>query len=183
MQDKIRCKWCNLNNPVYVKYHDEEWGVLNSDDGYLFEMLILESFQAGLSWEIVLNKRENFRSAYDNFDVLKVSKYGEDKISALIQDVSIIRNKRKILASIQNARVFIGIQKQFGSFYRYLCTFTGGKTVFETDKTYSSLSDAISKDLNIRGMKFIGTTVIYSYLQAIGIINSHEKQCFKHKNP
>ena len=160
MQDKIRCKWCNLNNPVYVKYHDEEWGVLNSDDGYLFEMLILESFQAGLSWEIVLNKRENFRSAYDNFDVVKVSKYGDDKIGALIQDVSIIRNKRKILASVENARVFISIQKQFGSFYRYLCTFTGGKTIFETDKTYSSLSDAISKDLNMRGMKFVGTTVI-----------------------
>lgn len=177
----IRCSWCNLNNPKYVKYHDEEWGVLNLDDDYLFEMLILESFQAGLSWECILNKRESFKKAYDNFDVCKVSLYTEEKINELMNNKDIIRNKLKIKASINNAKIFKNIVSEFGSFHNYLRTFTNDTVVYECDKTSSKLSDDISNDLKKRGMKFVGTTIIYSYLQAIGLINSHEKVCFMHR--
>ncbi len=173
-----RCRWCNLDNHLYVKYHDEEWGVPNFDDHYLFEMLILESFQAGLSWECVLNKRENFRQAFDQFDLEKICHYPEEKIESLMANSGIIRNRRKITATITNAQIFKKITQEFGSFYQYLLTFTKGKTFYETDRTHSELSDQISKDLNQRGMKFVGTTIIYSYLQAIGIINSHEENCF-----
>lgn len=176
-----RCKWCNLNNPLYVKYHDEEWGSLRSDDQYLFEMLILESFQAGLSWECVLNKRENFRSAYDGFDLNKICAYDENKMLELSENSGIIRNKRKIAASFRNAKAFKTIKEEFGSFYDYLKTFAGEKIRCETELTHSDLSDKISKDLQKRGMSFVGTTIIYSYLQAIGIINSHEKGCFLYR--
>ncbi len=177
-----RCKWCNLKNPKYIEYHDKEWGIPNFDEHYLFEMLILESFQAGLSWECVLNKREEFRKAYDNFDLNKICTYNDNKISELLENKGIIRNKLKIKASINNAKIFKQIQAEFGTFYEYLKTFAGEKTYFETDKTHSDLSDSISKDLQRRGMKFVGTTIIYSYLQAIGIINSHDRDCFLYKN-
>ena len=173
-----RCKWCNEKNDLYVKYHDEQWGVLNKDDKYLYEMLILESFQAGLSWECVLNKREAFRYAYDDFDIEKVIRYDEKKINDLMSDKNIIRNKRKIIASIKNSIIFRDIVKEYGSFYNYLCTFTDNKIYYEIGKTTSNLSDRISNDLKRRGMTFVGSTIIYSYLQAIGIINSHEKNCF-----
>ena len=173
-----RCKWCNLKNPKYVAYHDEEWGVLRTDDRYLFEMLVLESFQAGLSWECILNKRENFRTAYDDFDLDKVCAYGEDKLKELLGNSGIVRNKLKIKASIGNAKIFRDIKNEYGGFYEYLKRFTDGKIIYENDVTRSGLSDTISADLQGRGMKFVGTTIIYSYLQAIGVINSHEDGCF-----
>lgn len=178
MENKKRCKWCNMKNPIYVKYHDEEWCRPNFDENYLFEMLILESFQAGLSWECVLNKREDFRKAYDNFDINKICKYDSKKIQELISNEKIIRNKLKINASINNAKIFKNIQKEFETFYNYITSFTKGKIYYEIDKTTSKLSDDISKDLKKRNMKFVGSTIIYSYLQAIGVIYSHDKDCF-----
>ena len=176
-----RCHWCNLNNELYLKYHDEEWGVPNyEDDKYLWEILLLESFQAGLSWECILNKRENFRLAFDNFDVQKISTYSETKITELMQNKAIIRNKLKIKSAVKNARIFLSISKDYGSFSNYLKNFTDDKIIYENGKTTSPLSDAISKDLYKRGMRFIGSTIIYSYLQAIGIINSHEECCYKY---
>ena len=177
-----RCKWCNLNNPKYIDYHDNEWGALNLDDTYLLEMLILELFQAGLSWECVLNKREAFRAAYDNFDIDKICNYNEDKIKELEENKNIIRNKLKIKASINNALVFKNIKKEYGSFKRHLLIFTDNKIYYEVDKTSSELSDKISNDLKRRGMTFVGTTIIYSYLQAIGIIYSHDKNCYLYKS-
>lgn len=177
-----RCKWCNLQNPLYVQYHDEEWCKPNFDERYLFEMLVLESFQAGLSWECVLNKRAAFEEVYDGFDLDKVCDYGEEKVRELLADERIIRNRFKVSASINNAKVFKRIQEEFGSFYRYLATFTDERTFYEVDRTTSDLSDAISKDLKKRGMKFVGSTIIYSYLQAIGVIYSHDKECFLYKD-
>ena len=176
-----RCKWCNENNPLYVEYHDKEWCIPNYDDNYLFEMLILESFQAGLSWECVLNKRNDFIVAYDNFNIDKIINYDENKINELLTNSKIIRNKLKIKASISNAKIFKDIQKEYGSFYNYLLTFTKNKILYEIDKTTNDLSDSISKDLIKRGMKFVGSTIIYSYLQAIGFIYSHDKECFMYK--
>ena len=172
-----RCKWCNNANANYVNYHDKEWGVLNTSDEYLFEMLILESFQAGLSWECILNKRDTFRLAYDNFNLDKVCNYDEAKINLLMNNGGIVRNKRKITSSISNAKIFRKIIAEYGSFYNYLKTFSKGKIIYEVNKTTNSLSDAISKDLYKKGMRFVGSVIIYSYLQAIGIINSHEKCC------
>ena len=174
-----RCAWVNLKNPLYVQYHDAEWGVPQHDDRALFELLILEGFQAGLSWECVLNKRAHFRAVYDGFDVEKVSRYGEEKIAALLSDAGIIRNRRKVLASIANANIFREIQAEYGSFDAYIWHFTGGKTIEEcyTVRTTSPLSDEISNDLKKRGMGCVGSTVIYSYLQAIGILNAHGPEC------
>lgn len=166
-----------MKNPLYVEYHDNEWGIENHDDGYLFEMLILESFQAGLSWECILNKRENFRAAYDNFDLDKVCAYDNDKINELYENKGIVRNKLKINASVSNARIFRDIAAEFGSFDNYLKSFTDGKVLYETDNTTDPLSDSISADLKKRGMKFVGSTIIYSFLQAVGIIYSHDKDC------
>ena len=177
----MRCSWCNENNPKYIKYHDEEWGVLNTDDKYLLEMLILESFQAGLSWECVLNKREAFRKVYDDFNIDKIINYDDKKIEELINNKDIIRNKLKIRASVDNAIIFKKIVLEYGSFYNYLKTFTKGKIIYENDKTTSSLSDNISLDLQKRGMRFVGSTIIYSYLQAIGVINSHQKECYLYR--
>lgn len=176
-----RCKWCNLKNEKYIKYHDEEWGILNKDDRYLLEMLILESFQAGLSWECVLNKRASFQKAYDNFDLNKICSYTEEKIKELEENKEIIRNKLKIKASINNAKIFRKIKEEYGSFYAYLQKFTNGKIIYENNLTTNDLSDQISKDLLKRGMKFVGSTIIYSYLQAIGIIYSHEEDCFLYR--
>ena len=178
MDNKIRCRWCNLNNEAYVRYHDEEWCQPCFDEKDLYEMLILESFQAGLSWECVLNKRENFRLAFDNFDIDKVCSYGEEKIAELLGNKDIIRNKLKIRAAVNNSLIFRDIQRQYGSFYNYLKTFAGEKTYYETDKKTSALSDELSGDLQKKGMKFVGSTIIYSYLQAIGIICSHDKDCW-----
>ena len=177
-----RCKWCNLKNPTYIDYHDNEWGVLKLEEKYLYEMLILESFQAGLSWECVLNKREAFERAFDNFDIDKVSKYDEEKINELLKNKNIIRNKLKIKAAINNSKIFKIIQKEYDSFQKYLMNFSQGEIFYEVDKTTSSLSDEISKDLYKRGMRFVGSTIIYSYLQAIGIIYSHDEECFLYKN-
>lgn len=181
LENKSRCFWCNLNNYLYIKYHDEEWGVLNTNEHYLFEMLILESFQAGLSWECVLNKREAFRKAYDLFDLEKVCLYDDNKINELLNNKDIIRNRLKIKASINNALVFKEIQNEFGSFNNYLQSFNNGKIIYEVDKTTNDLSNKISASLKKRGMKFVGSTIIYSYLQAIGYINSHEVNCYLYK--
>lgn len=177
-----RCKWCNLNNPKYIDYHDHEWGVLNLDDTYLLEMLILEIFQAGLSWECVLNKRKAFMAAYDDFDIDKICNYDENKIKELEENKDIIRNKLKIKASINNAKIFKNIKEEYGSFSAYLLTFTDNKIYLEIDKTSSDLSDRISKDLRRRGMKFVGSIIIYSYLQAVGIIYSHDRECYLYRN-
>ena len=178
MDAKARCKWCNLKNLKYVQYHDNEWCRPNFDEKYLYEMLILESFQAGLSWECVLNKRESFRKAYDNFDLNKVCGYGNEKILELLDNKDIIRNKLKIKASVTNSKIFKEISEKFGSFYNYLKTFMGDEIIYEVEKTTNHLSDAISNDLKKRGMKFVGSTIIYSYLQAIGVIYSHEPDCY-----
>ena len=178
---KRRCSWANPKNELYVRYHDEEWGVPIRDDSKLFEMLILECFQAGLSWECVLNKREAFREAFDEFDLEKVCAYDSKKLESLKENSGIIRNGLKIDASLINAKVFRSIQKEFGSFSTYLWSWSGGKIINENGLTSSPLSDAISKDLKKRGMKFVGTIVIYAYLQAVGIINSHEEMCFLHQ--
>ena len=177
-----RCSWCNVNNPLYVEYHDSEWCVLNDDDNYLFEMLILESFQAGLSWECILKKREAFRQAYDNFNIDLISNYDEKKINELMNNKNIIRNKLKINASINNAKIFKNIQKKYGSFKNYLNKFTNNKIIYENNKTTNELSDKISLDLKNRKMKFVGSTIIYSFLQATGYIYSHDKDCFLYKN-
>lgn len=181
MQDKpfCRCAWVHPDNPRYIAYHDKEWGVPTRDDRKLYEMLILESFQAGLSWECVLNKREAFIKAFDAFDPNTVAHYGEEKEEALMQDPGIIRNRRKIRAAIRNSRIFQDIQREFGSFYAYLTSFTGEAILIEpyTLRTTSPLSDAISADLKKRGMTFVGSTIVYSYLQAVGILNAHGAEC------
>lgn len=177
----MRCKWCNEKNEIYIKYHDEEWGILNTNDKYLYEMLILESFQAGLSWECILNKRESFRTAFDNFNIEKIIKYDEKKINELLNNKNIIRNKLKIKATINNSKIFKEIQQENGNFYNYLKQYIG-KPIYEIDKTTNKISDKISEDLYKRGMRFIGSTIIYSYLQAIGLIKSHQLECFKYNN-
>lgn len=181
MKEEKRCKWCNLNNPKYIEYHDNEWCKPNYDDKYLFEMLILESFQAGLSWECVLNKRDDFRRAYDNFDIDKICNYDDTKIQELLNNDKIIRNKLKIKASITNSKIFKSIQNEYESFYNYLKTFMNQDIIYEIDVTTNDLSDSISNDLRKRGMKFVGSTIIYSFLQAVGIIYSHDKECFLYK--
>lgn len=175
---KNRCRWANPNNDRYIQYHDCEWGRPVHEDCHLFEMLILESFQAGLSWECVLNKRDSFRAAFDQFDLNRVCAYGEEKIEELMQNKDIIRNRRKITAAVKNAQIFKKMQKEFGSFSHYIWSFTGDQVIYENDKTSSDLSDKISQDLYKRGMRFVGTTIIYSFLQAVGVIYSHEDDCF-----
>lgn len=175
-----RCKWVNLNNKIYVDYHDKEWGKAIYDDKKLFELLILEMFQAGLSWECILNKRESFKKAFDNFDYIKISKYNDEKINELLLNKEIIRNKLKIKAAINNAKIFIEIQKEYKTFSNYIWSFTDNKIIKNKDdnlKVSSYLSDKVSNDLKNRGMKFVGTVIIYSYLQAIGVIDDHELSC------
>lgn len=173
-----RCRWANPKNQRYLDYHDHEWGVPVREDGKLFELLLLECFQAGLSWECVLNKREAFRRAFDNFDPVAISRYDDKKRQALCADAQIIRNRRKIDAAINNAAVFLTIQQEWGCFSDYLWSWTKGKTLHEQDKTHSELSDAVSADLKRRGMRFVGSTTIYAYLQAVGVVESHEAGCF-----
>ena len=183
MKNLHRCSWVDLNSEVYVNYHDEEWGVPKYDDRELFELLILECFQAGLSWLCVLKKREAFRDAFDNFDVQKVAAFDTQKVAQLMLNDKIIRCKSKIESAIKNAQIFIKIQNEFGSFSNYIWGFTQGKIIKNKTNNIpvsTELSDRISKDLKKRGMKFVGTVIIYSYLQAIGIINDHETACFRY---
>lgn len=180
--DVSRCRWCNPHNPLYIAYHDSEWGVPCHDDRALFELLILEGFQAGLSWECVLNKREAFRAAFDHFDWDKIAAYDDGKVAELLGNPGIVRNKLKVRAAIRNAAVFREIRREFGSFDAYLQGFTEGRIRIEHDKTTNALSDCLSRDLHRRGMRFVGSTIIYAYLQAIGAINSHEPDCFLHTN-
>lgn len=175
-----RCSWVNLDNHLYVKYHDEEWCVPKYDDNELFELLILEMFQAGLSWETILNKRQNFCDALDNFDIDKIINYDDNKINELMNNKGIIRNRRKIMSTINNAKIYKEIQKEYGSFSKFIWSFTEGKVIKSTEfRATSPLSDKISKDLKKRGMSFVGSTIIYSYLQAIGVLNDHEEDCYK----
>lgn len=178
-----RCFWVDEKSEIYVKYHDEEWGVPNHNDRDLFELLILEGFQAGLSWITVLKKREAFRKAFDNFDVKKVSEYDEEKINALLENKDIIRSRGKITAAINNAKIFIEIQKDFGSFSNYIWGFTDNKVIKNTTgeiPVKTELSDMVSKDFKKRGMKYTGSVIIYSYLQAIGIVDDHDINCYKY---
>ncbi len=178
-----RCFWVDEKSEIYVKYHDEEWGVPNHNDRDLFELLILEGFQAGLSWITVLKKREAFRKAFDNFDVKKVSEYDEEKINALLENKDIIRSRGKITAAINNAKIFIEIQKEFGSFSNYIWGFTDNKVIKNTTgeiPVKTELSDMVSKDLKKWGMKYTGSVIIYSYLQAIGIVDDHDINCYKY---
>ena len=178
MTEKKRCVWCNPANPRYIEYHDREWGQLRTDDPYLFEMLLLESFQAGLSWECILNKRENFRRAFDGFDPKKICAYDEAKKEELLADPGIVRNRLKVNAAVGNAKIFLQLAEEYGSFRNYLNTFVQDRVLIEQHQVTNELSDAISADLKKRGMKFVGSTIIYAYLQAIGVINSHEPDCF-----
>ncbi|PIF04828.1 MAG: DNA-3-methyladenine glycosylase I [Arcobacter sp.] len=187
MINKKRCAWVNLKNDLYIKYHDEQWGVPVYEDRVLFEMLVLEGAQAGLSWETILNKRENYKKAFDNFDVQKVSFYDEKKELELLADAGIVRNKLKIKSAIKNAKVFLQIQKEFGSFSSYLWHYVDGKPIqnhFENISdvpTSTELSDTLSKDLKKRGMSFVGSTIIYAFMEAIGMVNDHTIDCFRYK--
>lgn len=184
MQEKIRCKWC-IGIDIYEKYHDEEWGVPIYDDQKLFEFLILETFQAGLSWITILKKRENFRLAFDDFDYSKVALYSEDKIQELMQNEGIIRNQLKICSAVSNAISFMKIQEEFGSFSKYIWGFVDGNPIVNTPNTLKEvppttvLSDTISKDLKKRGFKFVGSTVVYAHMQATGMVNDHVEDCWK----
>ena len=179
-----RCPWPNLlTSPLYMEYHDHEWGVVSHDDGYLFEMLVLESFHCGLSWLLMLKKRENFRRAFDNFDPHKIAGYGEEKIAQLLGDAGIVRNKAKILATIQNAKSYLDVVAEFGSFDRYIWSFSDGQVVchpFDGVTNRNDLSDRVSKDLKRRGFKFMGTVTTFSYLEAIGVQNNHAVDCFRY---
>lgn len=175
---KRRCFWANPRNERYSRYHDEEWGRPVHDDSKLFEMLLLECFQAGLSWECVLNKREGFRQAFAGFNLEKVCAFTAEDVERLMQDAAIIRHRRKVEAAIQNARAFRRIQQEFGSFDQYLWQWTSNQIIYEYGQTTSPVSDILAKDLKKRKMKFVGSTTIYSYLQAVGVIQSHEPGCF-----
>ena len=183
--EQRKCGWC-LGDPLYEAYHDEEWGVPVKDDDTMFEFLILETFQAGLSWITILRKRENFRKAFDNFDYRKIAEYPHSKLAELMEDAGIIRNRLKIEATVANARSFMKIQDEFGSFCNYFWSFVNNEPIKNTFEDYRSapakteLSDAISKDLKKRGFKFVGSTVVYAHMQATGMVNDHEKSCFRY---
>ncbi len=182
---KHKCGWCK-GDELYEAYHDLEWGVPVKDDDTLFEFLILETFQAGLSWITILRKRENFRKAFDHFDYKKIANYDEAKIESLLQDEGIVRNKLKVRATVSNAMAFMEVQKQFGSFSKYIWDFVDGKPIKNKIKNYkdgpanTTLSDALSKDLKKRGFKFVGSTVVYAHMQATGMVNDHEVGCFRY---
>lgn len=180
---KCRCRWVNISSELYVQYHDIEWGVPVLDDATLYEMLFLECFQAGLSWFIILKKRENFRAAFDGFDAEKIAAYDEGKIQELLQNEGIIRSRGKIAAAITNTQIYLNIQKEFGTFSNYLWGFSNNQVVTNIDDifhTQTELSDRVAADLKKRGMKYAGSVTIYSYLQAIGIVNDHELACYRH---
>jgi DNA-3-methyladenine glycosylase I len=183
-----RCKWLDERNPLYLEYHDKEWGIPVHDDRKLFEMLILEGAQAGLSWSTILIKRENYRRLFDNFDFERIARYNNRKIKKLLDDSGIIRNRLKINAAIQNARAFIKIREDFGSFDKYIWNFVNNKTIQNRFKSFkevpakTDISDKISNDLKKRGMNFVGSTIIYAFMQAVGMVNDHETYCFRYKH-
>ncbi|RNC92535.1 MAG: DNA-3-methyladenine glycosylase I [Allomuricauda sp.] len=185
MNTKHRCGWCE-GDALYEAYHDEEWGVPVRDDATFFEFLVLETFQAGLSWITILRKRENFRKAFDNFDYQKIANYTTSKTDSLLQDPGIIRNKLKVNATVTNARAYMAVQQEFGNFNNYIWAFVNGKPLKNSFSNYkdapakTELSDAISKDLKKRGFKFVGSTIVYAFLQATGIVNDHETGCFRY---
>ena len=187
MYNKRRCSWTGSNNSLMIEYHDKEWGVPVHDDRTLFEFLILEGAQAGLAWQTVLNKRENYRRAFDGFHADKIACYGKDDVNRLLSDAGIIRNRLKIASTIQNARAFLKIQKEFGTFDVYIWQFVGGKPVNHKIKTIKDIptntkeSDVMSKDLIKRGFKFVGSTICYAFMQAVGMVNDHEIKCFRYK--
>jgi len=187
LSGKKRCAWAEGGNELYIQYHDREWGVPVHEDRKQFEFLILEGAQAGLSWSTVLNKREGYRKAFANFDPVKVARFSEKKIETLIQNPSIIRNRLKITSAVSNARAFLAIQKEFGSFDTYIWAFVGGKPLQNRWKTMvevpatSPESDALSKDLKQRGLKFVGSTIMYAHLQAAGLVNDHLLSCFRYR--
>ena len=183
MEEKIRCGWCG-KDVLYQKYHDEEWGKPVYEDDKIFEFLILESFQAGLSWITILRKRENFRKAFNDFDYQKIAQYSEEKVESLMQEAGIIRNRLKILATINNAQRFMEVQKEFGNFSTYIWGFVGGNPIVNAPKTLkevpaiTEISDALAKDLKKRGFKFMGSTVVYAHMQATGMVNDHIEDCW-----
>jgi DNA-3-methyladenine glycosylase I len=185
-KEQRRCHWAQ--SPLMVKYHDREWGKPMHDDRVLFEFLILEGAQAGLSWEIVLNKRENYRRAFDGFDAEKIARYNKRKVRALLGDAGIVRNRLKIAATISNAAAFLAVQREFGSFDRYVWQFVGGRPKKNDWKTSRKIpartteSDALSKDLKARGFRFVGTTICYAFMQAVGMVNDHARDCFRCKS-
>ena len=182
---KTRCPWC-LVSDAYVAYHDEEWGAPVHDERMLFELLILEGAQAGLSWSTILNKRDNYRRAFDDFDARRIARYAEKKIASLLADAGIVRNRLKIAAAIQNAKAFLAVQKEFGSFDGYIWRFVGGEPKQQRRRSMKDVpartpeSDAMSKDLQERGFKFVGSTICYAYMQATGMVNDHLVSCFRH---
>lgn len=184
-KEKTRCPWCGID-PLYIRYHDEEWGVPVHDDRKLFEFLVLESFQAGLSWFIILKKRENFRKAFAAFDAKKVSRFTTRDVARLMRDAGIVRNRLKIEAAINNAKRFLEIKKEFGTFSDYVWSFTGGNSIDGKRKTMkdyvakTALSDAMSKDMGKRGFKFRGSTICYAFMQAVGMVNDHLAGCFRY---
>lgn len=186
MNEKQRCGWC-VGDPLYEAYHDKEWGVPLYDDHRLFEFLVLETFQAGLSWITILRKRENFRKAFDDFDYRKIADYSEDKIAELLQDAGIIRNKLKVRATVSNAQAFMKVQKEFGDFSSYIWSFVNGSPINREVENYkgvpatTEISDKLSKDLKKRGFKFVGSTVVYAHMQATGMVNDHEVSCFRYE--
>ncbi|MDX1272573.1 DNA-3-methyladenine glycosylase I [Bizionia paragorgiae] len=183
--DKQRCGWC-VGDALYEAYHDMEWGKPVYDDATIFEFLILETFQAGLSWITILRKRENFRAAFDQFDYKKIANYDQEKIDHLLQDAGIVRNKLKVKATVSNAQAFIKIQDEFGSFSDYIWGFVNHKPIKNKISNYkeapanTAISDALSKDLKKRGFKFVGSTVVYAHMQATGMVNDHEVTCFRY---
>ena len=182
---KTRCPWC-LASEAYVAYHDTEWGAPVHDERMLFELLILEGAQAGLSWSTILNKRDNYRKAFDNFDARKIARYSDRKVASLLADAGIVRNRLKIAAAIQNAKAFLAVQQEFGSFDNYIWGYTGGKPIQNRRRGMKSVpartpeSDAMSKDLLRRGFKFVGSTICYAFMQAVGMVNDHTVNCFRH---
>lgn len=186
MQDKVRCPWC-LGFDQYIRYHDEEWGVPVHDDRKHFEFLILEGAQAGLSWATILKKREGYRKVFANFDPAKVAKFTEKKLEKILQDPGIVRNRLKVYAAVNNAKQFIKVQQEFGSFDRYIWQFVGGKPIVNKHRTLGDIkattpeSDALSKDLLKRGFKFVGSTVMYAHMQACGLVNDHIVDCWRYR--
>jgi DNA-3-methyladenine glycosylase I len=183
---KRRCRWAGTSDPLYLAYHDEEWGVPSHDDRHLFEMLILEGAQAGLSWSTILNKRANYRRAYDRFDPRKVARYGATEQRRLLADAGIVRNRAKVAASVANARAFLDVQREFGTFAAFAWNFVGGKPIVNARRTLGDIpprtaeSDAFSKELKRRGFKFVGSTIMYAFMQAVGMVNDHQVDCFRY---
>ena len=187
MSEKTRCKWSTGGNELYIDYHDREWGVPQHNDRVLFEFLILEGAQAGLSWSTILNKREGYRKAFSGFDPVKVARYDKAKIAKLLQDPGIVRNRLKVESAVINARAFLAVQEEFGSFNAYIWQFTNGRTIQNSWKAMKQVpastkeSDAMSKDLKSRGFKFVGSTIMYAHMQATGMVNDHTVNCFRWK--